>query len=341
MTTYLPIIRSRAAELRGLKELPGTTRSKLFPIVELTRSRRTSKNPNGDIQKSVEAICEIMEKRPFVVDLTSLASLQNAEFDQILDDEDGFKAWTDFALDLFPGHSVPVVHLLEPFELQPFQLQVERLREKFSRVAIRVPTSYRDFNKLLDACDRTFPDLQAVVLTLDAGYVNHNSMAGAIPRLAEMLNAINGRKFCNISIASSSFPNSVVSAGGEDEVGYFPLYEVALWNQLRPSFRWLDYGDYAAIHPLDFTGTVTNWVPRVDVMLNDSFYYHRYRRSDGGYVRAAKEARKDRRYVPLTSWAQDNIEATANGAPKGLSPSFWIANRVNFHLARQVARVGQ
>ena len=341
MTTYMPIIRSRAAELRGLKELPDHTRSKLFPIVELTRSRRTSKNPNGDIQKSVEAVCDIMGRRPFVVDLTSLASLQNAEFDQVLDDEGGFKAWTDFALALFPDHSVPVVHLLEPFELQPFQLQVRRLGEKFPRVAIRVPTSYRDFNELLEACDQTFLDLQAVVLTLDAGYVNQHSMAGAIPRLTEMLNAINGRKFRNISIASSSFPNSVVSAGGEDEVGHFPLYEVALWNQLHPSFPWLDYGDYAAIHPLDFTGTVTNWVPRVDVMLNDSFYYHRYRRADGGYVRAAQEAKKDRRYVPLTSWAQDNIDAAANGTPKGLSPSFWIANRVNFHLARQVVRVGR
>lgn len=341
MTTYLPVIRSRAAELRGLKELPASTRSKIFPIVELTRSRRTTKNPNGDIQKSVEAICEIMDKRPFIVDLTSLPSLQNAEFDLVINDEDGFRAWTDFALSSFPEYCVPVVHLLEPFELQPFQLQVARLREKFSRVAIRVPTSYRDFHELLRSCDGTFPNLRDVILTLDAGYVNQRSIAGAVPKLTEMLNAVNDRKFCNVSIASSSFPNSVVSAGGEDDAGGFPLYEVALWNQLRPNFPWLDYGDYAAIHPLDFTGTVTNWVPRVDVMLNDSFYYHRYRRTDGGYVRAAQEARRDRRYVPLSSWAQDNIEAAASGAPKGLSPSFWIANRVNFHLARQVARVGR
>ncbi|MHB1990981.1 beta family protein [Metallibacterium scheffleri] len=341
MTTYLPIIRSRAAELRGLKELPSPTLSKLFPIVELTRSRRTSKNPNGDIQKSVEAICDIMEERPFIVDLTSLASLQNAEFGQVLDDADGFKAWTDFALASLPDQCVPVVHLLEPFELQPFQLEVRRLRKKFSRVAIRVPTSYRDFNELLQACDQAFSNLADVVLTLDAGYVNQNSVDGAVPRLAEMLSAINGRKFCNVSVASSSFPNSVVSAGGEDDVGDFSLNEVLLWNQLHARFPWLDYGDYAAIHPLDFTGTVTNWVPRVDVMLDDTFYYHRYRRSDGGYVRAAKEARRDNRYVPLSSWAQDNIQAAADGAPKGLSPSFWIANRVNFHLARQVARVGR
>jgi hypothetical protein len=339
MTTYLPILRSRAAELRGLKELPGSTLDKFFPIVELTRSRRTSKNPSGEIQKSVEAICDIMGQRPFVVDLTSLASLQNAEFERVLDDTDGFKAWTDFAVALLPSHCVPVVHLLEPFELAPFQQQVQRLHAKFSRVAIRVPTSYRDFEPLLLACDRTFSTLQEVVLTLDAGYVNKNSVAGALPRLTEMLTAVGARNFCNVSVASSSFPNSVVSAGGDDEVGDFPLYEVFLWTELHRRFPQLDYGDYAAIHPMDFVGTVTNWVPRVDVMLDDSFYYHRYRRSDGGYVRAAQAARRDRRYVPLISWAQTNIDAAAAGVPNGRSPSFWIANRVNFHLARQVARV--
>jgi len=339
MTTYLPILRSRAAELRGLKELPENIRHRLFPIVELTRSRRTSKNPSGEIKKSVEAVCEIMGTRPFVVDLTSLESLQNSEFEHLLDDTDGFKAWADFAKALLPEQCVPIVHLLEPFELQPFQFQVLQLREKFSRVAIRVPTSYRDFDHLLRACDLTFSNLNDVVLTLDAGYVNQNGMVGALPRLAEMLEAVDGRQFCNVSVAASSFPNSVVSAGGDDDVGQFPLYEVLLWNELRRRFVWLDYGDYAAIHPIDFVGTVTNWVPRVDVMLNDSFYYHRYRRSAGGYVRAAQEAHRDTRYAPLASWAQANIEAAAAGAPNGRSPSFWIANRVNFHLARQVARV--
>ncbi len=339
MTTYLPILRSRAAELRGLKELPENTRDRLFPIVELTRSRRTSKNPGGEIRKSVEAVCEIMGKRPFVVDLTSLESLQNSEFEHLLDDSDGFKAWADFAKALLPERCVPILHLLEPFEFPAFQSQVRQLREKFARVAIRVPTSYRDFDNLLQACDQTFLNLTDVVLTLDAGYVNQNGMAGTLPRLAEMLEALGGRQFCNVSVAASSFPNSVVSAGGDDEVGQFPLYEVVLWNELQKRFAWLDYGDYAAIHPMDFVGTVTNWVPRVDVMLNDSFYYHRYRRSDGGYVRAAQEARRDRRYAPLVSWAQNNIEAAAAGVPNGRSPSFWIANRVNFHLARQVARV--
>lgn len=339
--TYLPILRSRAAELRGLKELTNQIRGELFPIIELTRSRRSRNNPGADISKSIEAVVDILKEQSFVADLTSLESLQNAEFAQLFDDADGFKAWTDFASANLPEHCVPMVHLLEPFELRPFQLQVERLRVNFGRVALRVPTSYRDFEVLVSACAATFQSLDEVVLTLDAGYVTQSVMAGALARLAEMLDAVSGKGFGNVSIAASSFPSSVVSAGGDDDEGSFPLVEVALWNSLKPRFPNLAYGDYSAIHPMDFTGTVTNWVPRVDIMLDDSFYYHRYRRSALGYVRAAQEAYRDKRYVPLDCWAQENIKAAAAGNPPGRSPSFWITNRVNFHLTRQVLRVAR
>ncbi|ENZ95882.1 hypothetical protein O1K_07645 [Xanthomonas fragariae LMG 25863] len=154
-----------------------------------------------------------------------------------------------------------------------------------------------------------------------------------------MLSAVSGWTFFKKSIASSSFPNSVVSAGGEDDQGAFNLSEVYLWKELVLKFPDLTYGDYAGIHPIDFTGTVTNWVPRVDVMLDESFYYHRYRRSEGGYEKAAYEALNDHRYVPLDCWAQENIRLAAGGSPNGRSPSFWIANRVNFHLSRQLFKI--
>lgn len=339
MTAYLPILRSRAAELRGLRELPGTALKKLFPVVELTRSRRTPKNTGGDVIKSVELVCDILGDTPFVADLTSLDSLQNSEFDRLLDETDGFKAWTDFAIANLPAHCVPIVHLLEPFELQPFLAQVGRLRENFRRVAVRVPTSYRDF-ELLTATLVDLPDFQDVVLILDAGFITRTTFNGAAARLGEMLNSVGNLGLRHLSVASSSFPNSVVSAGGGDDTGEFRLLEVDLGAWCRMYFPGVSYGDYAAIHPMDFKGTVTNWVPRVDVMLDETFYYYRYRRSDGGYIRAAKEARMFGRYVPLACWAHDNIEAAAIGTPPGRSPSFWIANRVNFHLARQISRLG-
>ncbi|TCV95979.1 T4 beta protein [Luteibacter rhizovicinus] len=339
MTDYLPILRSRVAEIRGLRELPGADLKKLFPVIELTRSRRTPKNAGGDVAKSVELVSEVLDGAPFVADLTSLESLQNSEFDRLLDDTAGFKAWTDFAHANLPTNCVPMVHLLEPFELQPFLTQVGRLREKFHRVAVRIPTSYRDFDAFTAALTGLV-GFRDVVVILDAGFITRATINGAAARLVEMLNSVGNLGLRHLSVASSSFPNSVVSAGGGDDTGEFRLLEVDLGNWCRTHFPGVSYGDYAAIHPMDFKGTVTNWVPRVDVMLDESFYYYRYRRSDGGYIRAAKDARADGRYVTLKCWAHDNIDAAAAGNPPGRSPSFWIANRVNFHLARQISRLG-
>lgn len=339
MTNYSPILRSRAAELRGLKELTDQTKGKIFPIIELTRSRRTSKNPAGDIVKSVEAVCEILGEQPFITDLTSLESQQNAEFDQLLSEDAGFSAWTNFALNSLPAQCIPVVHLLEPFELAPFQMQVGELNKRFPVLAIRIPTNYADYAVLIGALKFVFPDPSRICLILDAGYVSQRAVSGAHARLSEMLQVVDGVKFYSKTIAASSFPNSVVSAGGGDDQGEFDLTEVLLWDDLKQRYSDLDYGDYAGVHPMDFTGTVTNWVPRVDVMLDSKFYYHRYRRSDGGYIKSAQEAYKDPRYIPLACWAEENIKLAAAGTPAGRSPSFWISNRVNFHLSRQTLRV--
>lgn len=339
MTAYLPILRSRAAELNGLRELPNAALEKLFPVIELTRSRRTPKNTGGDVSKSIELVCEILDGIPFVADLTSLDSLQNSEFNRLLDDANGFRAWTNFAHAQLPEYCAPIAHLLEPFELQPFLTQAGRLREKFRRVAVRVPTSYRDFREFTTALTN-LPDHHDVALILDAGLVTEATLNGAATRVGEMLNMVKNLGLRHLSVACSSFPNSVVSSGGGDDTGEFRLLEVVLGNWCRAHFPLVSYGDYAAIHPMDFKGTVTNWVPRVDVMLDESFYYYRYRRSDGGYIRAAKDARADQRYVLLDGWAQKNIEAAATGNPPGRSPSFWIANRVNFHLERQILRLG-
>jgi hypothetical protein len=341
MMPYMPIVRTRAAELRGLRELTAPVKDAIVPVVELTRSRRSSKNPGGDVQKSIDALLEILGNRPFVADLTSLASQQNGEFGQLLNDAGAFQAWTDFVSQRLPPTCVPIVHLLDPFDEAEFRTQVARLLGVFRQVAVRIPTSYMDLPAVIAAFQADLGSLDQVVMVLDAGYVTGKTVQGAIGRLSEMIGNLHGHFPASLSIASSSFPNSVTNAGGGDEQGELMLVEVAIGAELAPLRADLRYGDYAAIHPLDFMGMVVNWVPRVDVMLDDRFYYHRHRRTAGGYIRAAAEARRDQRWRPLQCWAQENIDAAAAGAAKGLSPSFWISNRVNFHISRQVVRLSR
>jgi hypothetical protein len=336
---YCPIVRTRAAELKGLSELDPTVRAKLLPVIELTRSRRTTRNPGGDVRKSLEATLDIFGDQPFIVDLTSLQSQQNSEIESLLDASDGFSAWTNFVQGQLPRQCIPVAHLLEPFDGDEFRRQVMALREKFQNIAIRVPTSYLELPVALDTYAEIAGNLQTTALILDAGYVSPATAPAAVARLNEMLNQLGRRATFLTASCSSSFPVSVVSAGGEDASDQFTLLETWIDGELRRSWPELIYGDYAAIHPIDFVGTVTNWVPRVDVMLATSFYYYRYRRSDGGYVRAAAEALRDPKYVSLSCWGDLNVRAAAAGNPLGRSPSHWIASRVNFHISRQVNRL--
>jgi len=336
---YTPIIRTRPAELKGLRELDVAVRSQLLPVMELTRSRRTTKNPGGNVSNSVEATLEILGDQPFIVDLTSLQSQQNGEFESLLDASNGFDAWTRFAHHHLPKQCIPVVHLLEPFDADEFRRQVVVLRSKFDRVALRVPTSYLELPAVLNTYTSVANDLRTAAIVLDAGYVTSPTAAAAVARLSEMLRQLNRRPTFMTASCSSSFPISVVSAGGEDASDEFPLLETWVDAQLRQTWPELTYGDYAAIHPIDFVGTVTNWVPRVDVMLATKFYYYRYRRSDGGYVRAAADALADSNYAPLNCWGDTNIRNAAAGSPLGRSPSHWIASRVNFHISRQISRL--
>ena len=99
------------------------------------------------------------------------------------------------------------------------------------------------------------------------------------------------------------------------------------------------HGDYGLIYPEDVYSMVTRWVPRVDIPLDTELFYYRFRRDVGGYVEAARRAILDPDYKPLVCWGHSNVLEASQGSPIGRSPAHWIAVRVNYHLARQLARL--
>lgn len=48
---YMPVIRTRAAELKAYDKLSSSSKASMLPVFELTRSRRSPKNQHGDITK--------------------------------------------------------------------------------------------------------------------------------------------------------------------------------------------------------------------------------------------------------------------------------------------------
>lgn len=339
---YCPAIRTRNAELRGYKHLPKKTANALLPIIELSRSRRSKNNPIGSIARSIDYVLDTIGERPYIADLTTLKRLQNPEITGLLDPRDGFSSWTQFVAERLPKPCIPNVHLTLPFQHDNFMRQVAVLAEKHEYLALRIPTSYEEYPSILQALTSSADVCPQFLLFFDCGYVEPFVTKGAIARLREMVNACSELSIAACAPLASSFPNSVVAPGyGEDSYGKFLLSEVLIHEALTKELHEtrLLYGDYASIHPLDFEGTVTNWVPRVDCPLKRELYYYRYRREDGGYVRAAKAVSDDSDYKPIDCWGFDNIEEAADGRPRGNNPAHWIAVRLNIHICKQLSRV--
>jgi len=343
---YCPVVSTRDAEFRGFSELSKSTLSHLLPVVELTRSRRSKLNANGDIHRSLERLLEVVGNLPFIMDVSSSESQQNSQTAELLSPENGFEAWCKFVASNVPS-AIPVVHFLDPFDEGNFLVQLERLGKVSGLVALRIPTWFDDFPALMSALSTSSIQCDFILL-LDAAFVRGEAEANAaLTRMLEMYEVLRSQTSVRfVSTLASAFPSSVVDPGyGGDEHGILPLHEVMISRKFAEKIPATQdgpkvlYGDYSCIHPLDFQGTVTNWVPRVDCPLDEIVFYRRYRRHEGGYVRAAKAVADDAMYRPLECWGCEQISAAARNDPQGRSPSFWISVRLNIHIERQVVRL--
>lgn len=338
---YTPIIRTRDAELQGFSQLSDVIKDRLLPVVEYTKSRRSARNRDGAVAKCVERIESALGGRPYVADVTTMSSLSNAETERLLDQDNNFRAWRTFVSTVLGANCVPVVHLTDPLDEDCVRAQCSTFARRASgEMALRVPAGYPHLATVMAIMLDELGSLEGVLLICDNEYVTKHSLMTA--QILSMGTLSQGQRFGGRVVAASSFPSSVVLPDyGGDAYGKFDLQEVALSDAVKivSGLESVLHGDYALIHPADFAGVVTNWVPRVDVPLDRTVYYHRYRRDKGGYEEAAEEAFNDSDYVPLPCWGHDNIASAASGTVLGRSPAHWIGVRVNFHITRQTVRL--
>lgn len=337
---YSPAVRTRRAELFGLAHIEDPYGAGLLPLFEVTRSRRTKSNPEGAVEASVKDFLEIVGDARFVIDVTSLASLTNLEVEKLLNPYNSFSNWMQFVEDKLPKTAIPVVHLTEPFDAASVRVQITRFMRRNGAIALRIPSEFENLTELLDVATDELVDLSSVVVYADVGMVTARGFNGALSRVREIGDAVSGLQPGIYAPLASSFPSTVTPFG--DTRGLFPLYEVSLSDAVKDEYPDINcvHGDYACIHPRDLEGMAVNWVPRVDVPLDGELFYYRFRRHDGGYVRAAQYALSDKAYVPLSCWADGVIRTAAAGSPEGKAPAFWISARLNFHIERQLVRLG-
>ena len=187
---YFPILKTTDAELNGYREVDASVRKNILPVFELTRSRRSSLNPDANIWKRIEAIREIVSASPFILDLTIETTLSNAQISEMLNiPARGFERWTEFVKEVSSKglNPIPAIHY-NPNELKDVRAQIRTLAREFANLAFRASP-----DDAIDYVDKILSELDAsrLILILDGGYLPPSKSSGDYSALFESsLNAL-------------------------------------------------------------------------------------------------------------------------------------------------------
>lgn len=332
---YFPILKTTDAELRAFAELPEQVQDKILPVFELTRSRRSKKNRDGDTWKRIENLKGCLGTRPFILDLTTEQSLQNPQIDEMLNvPKHGYDSWVSFVSKIVDHdlNIIPVIHY-NPDELAEVKVEIRKLQKLSDCLAFRVGID-DEVNLYVQEIGKVF-DLSKLVLILDAGFIESD-----LPNpFRTTLDAIPIKLLKAVICAASSFPKSIASYG--DQHGSLRIAEVVATDALQNQYK-VFHGDYGSVHPVRYEARWGGWVPRIDFPSRDMIHYYRYRREKGGYAKAAQKVKSDSNYTAISEfnvWGDLEIKDAAAGHPNGLSPAHWIAVRVNLYITQQFLRL--
>ncbi len=344
---YFPILKTTDAELKAFSNLNSTVKNNILPIFELTKSRRSKKNQDADIWKRIKTLKTQLDNNPFILDLTTEATLSNGQIDRMLKlHQNGFIEWVSFIQELNKEKLtvIPVIHY-NPNTTEEVIKEIKSLSKISSNLAFRVDVSEEDLISYLDIINSAF-DLSMLILILDGRFIRIDSDSDEgdkSQRFINVLNKLTRFKTKATICAFSSFPASVVDNGyGKDQDGRFPIAENITYDILKKNNNNIFHGDYGSVHPFRYETAGGTWIPRIDFSTDFKFYYHRYRRGDGGYIKAAKKVINDQNYQIIKdfpSWGDEEIALAAEETPRGLSPSHWIAVRVNLFISKQYLRL--
>lgn len=353
--SYVPVIKTADAEVRALENLAEAVKDRITPLLEFTRSRKSTKMAEGDIHRRVKRIAETFSDRSCFFDLTTDPNLSNEQIKNLQLNTGGYQNWTNFLLGYkkeFPkmiptiqGSDENVADEDEHYRLLKQEIAV--LADNFDRILYRFPLGYEFLEKDLEEIQQKIP-LDRVVCLIDAEYIPKDKSGVYAANALSVVKQLLKMSPSAVVVAGTSFPQKPKYGG--DEEGRMVLEEKLLYQGVTKTVKDVVYGDYATIHPSrnDQSGG-NGWVPRVDMPTNEELFYYRYRKEQAeetyapAYERAAKKVAATADYRAVAKqlkgcWGVEQIKAASDGLPPGLSPSFWISVRMNIHMSLVASR---
>lgn len=329
--SYYPALRTRSAEMTGLSNLPHDKKEKILPLISLGKWPRSE-----EIQVSLDKSLEVMNNLPFILDVTKENSHHCASSFELLSQENGFRNWIEFCSQ--SENIIPVIQMPDSARLRDISIQARTLEEEKGSIAFRIRNLNTDINKTLTSLVSMRSPENAIVF-IDLSYIRGNVSAitaAAINSINQIRTEIPEAIIC---VLATSFPSSVTNFCRENgQSGYIDIIERELHQNIGGSDVAI-YGDHGSIHSVVYDNVIGRYVPRIDIALDDSWYFERRPGlNKEGFIEAAKSILSDYpHYYEENSWGALMIRNAASGNIAGMgSPGKWIAVRVNLHLTKQI-----
>ncbi|MGB3271098.1 MAG: beta family protein [Rhodanobacter sp.] len=332
---YYPAIRSRRAELEGLKELNKDRKRMILPVITLGEWPKAQ-----NFEQSLSAASEAMDELPFIIDLTTDRARLPDLRQQLTGGADGFKAWRRFASQA--PQAIPVVLINETARTRDVIRQAAEIEDATGKVAFRIRDFMTETPKVIAALCALNDPTNAVIF-VDCQYIRNGVAAFATAAVATN-NAIRAEfPESIISILSTSFPASTIPFLGDGQSGSIEILEQDLFSRAGGRGAAI-YGDHASIHSVvydDAAGGIRRWSPRIDYPTSRTWRLERRSGSSNaaGYISAAQTLLEQYPEIEGSDiWGEQKIYEAAIGNVHAMGPAKWIAVRVNIHLARQIDR---
>ncbi|MCH4183508.1 MAG: beta family protein [Prevotella sp.] len=359
MDKYVLIVRTAEAECRAITSTSKTTLEKITPLIEITRGRKKTIKPEEGKPYSIYPFENRLNKlkksfrgQEVIIDVTSDEALSSAETDQFFEYDKGYKKWVKFLISLKEENEFSniIPSLLLSFDDPDFEnnfiLQVNSLEKISGALLYRCGIDYDDCYDDIDLIMRAKQPSTKLYVMVDCEYVPQAMLSNvsekAQARISNLRKAYGSG--IDIIIVGTSFPNNVTEIGDTDR-DVFKISETFLYNDCLKIDKNIIYGDYGSINPIrnDNIVMARGWIPRIDVALSNSYFYHKRRREGKSYAETYKTVAKEvvnDPYFPrkLKCWGTDQI-IISQRTPVSLIPSFWISVRMNIHIEQQLRRI--
>ncbi|WP_050872386.1 beta family protein [Comamonas testosteroni] len=331
--SYFPTLRTRAAELRGLKELNEARKSQIIPLLTLGQWRGS-----GDLGKSAEKCVEAMDGRPFFMDLSSDSRKVEDHWNQLHSGNNAFENWRNFAKG-FKG-AIPVVLIPSGSRTREIVQQASAIEKEYGCIAFRIQDFSAQTPLVVSAISALSDPTKAIVF-VDCQYIRE-AMAAYVTAAISTINRLREEfPALQISVLSTSFPSSTLPFADESKQrGAIGIQEREFYSRIGGAPVAI-YGDHGSIHAVVYDDVpMMRWSPRIDYPDYNTWYFERrvgigteagYIESAQGLVRNFGEGMRG-----TDIWGEQMILDAADGKVYGKAPASWIAVRVNIHLARQI-----